>query len=702
MKANLTLAQMPFVRILLPFIGGIYLAYLFKDFLVIFLSAATFLVAAVFFSFRFYFAGNKFFSHFHIHFLLIALFFLLGGLLVHVELLNRSVFQFRNDEIKYVAMVDAQPVQKEKGVSAELKLLALSDTISPQKSLKMMAFIDSAHVQNLKYGDVLFIQSQIHLLKSNSNPGQFDYAEYLARKHIYHQTRIADGYYFKMDSAKGNFIIRFSQNLQQKLIDIYAEAGISGDEFAVLSALTLGYKSNIDEDTVLAFGATGTTHVLAVSGIHVGLIYLILMFFMQWIKETSPKVRFFKFLVIVINLWLFALISGMSPSVLRAALMFSLFTAGSFYNRKLNMYNIMAGSALILLLNNPFLLFDIGFQLSYLAVFSIVALQKPIENLFEPGNKVLRHIWSLTSVTLAAQLGTTPLTLYYFHQFPVYFLFSNLVLVPVSSLVLYSAVVLIAISFSSWLAALIAKLVVWQVQFMTFTAKWIATWPMATWADVYISRIDMAFMYTIIVFIIIWLQSKKYNHLIRILYIVVLFAGIKLIFQLYTIQKPALWVHNTNKGITVSLVEHNKLLNINDSVGFSHFENTEKFISQFTAENELLKLHPLVIDSLMPNIHPEKPKWPVYTIHNKKIAIITGQDWLEYKTQERLRVDVLIVASNLVTDINSLFQLFEPQKVVLGANLFSGKIQRFASVCRNLKIDYHNIKNEGPFCLPLN
>jgi len=695
LKPNITLAQMPFVRILLPLVFGIFLEYTFHFFgnmgiVAMMLILIGWLVMEY----------GKIKIPLHIKKLISGLvsfvvFFLLGAYSVFYTLGLKPLGEFRNDEVMYEALVYSQPVQKTNGVVAELRLRYISDTIRPQGDIVVLAIFDSISIQAIQYGDVLLVQAKIVAMKSNNNPEQFDYAKYLVRNGIYFQTHIAEGYFAKIDSGGGNPIIRFSYQLQKLLINQYIAAGFEGDEFAVLSALTLGYKSQIDEETKLAFSATGTTHVLAVSGIHVGLIYMVLMFAMQWIDHKSAKIRIIKLTIIISNLWLFALISGMSPSVLRAALMFSLFTIGTFYNRKLNMYNILAGSAVLLLLIKPLMLFDIGFQLSYIAVFSIVALQQPIQNLLKIENKWMNSLWSLTSVTLAAQLGTTPLTMYYFHQFPVYFLVSNLILVPLSSLILYSAIVIVVVSFSSTLMTWVAWIVMLQLKLMTWFAKWIASWPESTVQEIYFSAPDLIFLYVLLIVGIIWLVEKKFNYLRSLLALSALIFMFKFAVSIFHSTSSELLVYNTNKGMALAFSEGNRMLLLTDSAATLQKDKLFSHIHQYTAERYVHQIDTGRVEYFFQNFQEAYPEVPVFQVNNKKVAVILSQDWLEYKSENKIKADVLVVASNQITDFNAVLQLFDVGKVVLCANLIPGKMQRFASVCRNMKIPYHNVRGEG-------
>ena len=213
--------------------------------------------------------------------------------------------------------------------------------------------------------------------------------------------------------------------------------GVEGKQLKVASALLLGYRENLDKELVKSYASAGAMHVLAVSGLHVGILYLLLTRIFSFLKKVK-KVKNGKFILtilIVSFLWFYAIMTGLSASVMRATTMFSFIVIGNeLLNRKTSIYNTLAVSAIILMIINPFIVYQVGFQLSYVAVVGIVYLQPKLNRLFYSRYKLVRGVWAITCVSLAAQIATFPLSLHYFHQFSTYFFISNLIVIPASSL----------------------------------------------------------------------------------------------------------------------------------------------------------------------------------------------------------------------------------------------------------------------------
>jgi competence protein ComEC len=263
-----------------------------------------------------------------------------------------------------------------------------------------------------------------------------------------------------------------------QLLDIFRRFGIAGDEFAVLAALTVGYTDALQPDLRASYSATGAMHILSVSGLHVGIVYVVIAFLLGFLDKSVRK-KILKAVLIVSFLWIYAFITGLSPSVVRSTLMFTFVAVGAALERKTHIYNTVFMSAFFMLLVNPDFLFDVGFQLSYAAVLSIVFFQRPFSNLLPVNNKLLRWLRDLLTVSVAAQLGTMPFTLYYFHQFPNYFLLTNLVAIPLSTIVIYLAMLLLLVSFVPYLSVGVAFLLKGSLWLLNYLIVWIENLPHA-------------------------------------------------------------------------------------------------------------------------------------------------------------------------------------------------------------------------------
>lgn len=298
---------------------------------------------------------------------------------------------------------------------------------------------------NLAIGQRLHIpENAFKSLSKARNPGEFDYAAYLANKHIYQQAFVDSSEVILLKSPKTKPLMAYLSAYRMNLLATLSF--LPNTTRGIAEALLLGYRNNLDEHTSQVFSDTGTMHILAVSGLHVGIIYAVLGFLLAKLIPSS-RFRSVRTIATISGLIIYALLTGLPPSVLRATLMFSIFCIGQQVERNTNTSNSLLGSAFILLVADPNLLFNLGFIFSYAAVLGIVNFQPFFANLLSVKSPILRFLWNLTTVSFAAQLATFPLTLLFFHQFPLLFPISNLIAIPAAFITVVLGLIVIFLSF---------------------------------------------------------------------------------------------------------------------------------------------------------------------------------------------------------------------------------------------------------------
>ncbi len=316
-----------------------------------------------------------------------------------------------------------------------------------------------------RYGDLLLIDGSPRVVSGASNPHAFDYRRFLANRNIYHQHFVRGNNIGTIKHDPPSLLIDFAIRTRLWARDILYER-IGGDhERAIVAALVLGVTDGLDADITGAYAASGAMHVLAVSGLHVGIIFLLLgTAFKPLLRLRGGK--WILMLVSLAVLWGYACVTGLSPSVLRAVTMFSFVAAAQPLGYRTNIYNTLAASAFFLLLFDPYLIMAVGFQLSYAAVLSIVYFHPLLYNLLEPRSRILDYIWNISAVSIAAQLGTFPIGLFYFHQFPTYFLLANLFVIPLAFGILLGGLLVIAVHAIPIVGELTGFLVEWLIWFL--------------------------------------------------------------------------------------------------------------------------------------------------------------------------------------------------------------------------------------------
>ncbi|WP_285057823.1 ComEC/Rec2 family competence protein [Pedobacter ginsengisoli] len=390
--------------------------------------------------------------------------------------------QSKDNIIRFKSLVVSVHNDTENNQSLENKVPAAT-TVSGNLMVAVKA--DTLSPVVLSYGDELIIKAEPKEIEPPYNPSEFDYRSWLAMQNIYHQAFLKQADLIKITSDTGNPIVAFALKLRKEQVNFYRKVLKKDDVFAFASTLILGYKSDLSQETMNIYAKTGTIHVLSVSGMHVGIVYVVLNWLLQFLdrKRWSMLV---KTIFILSFLWFYALLTGLSPSVLRSAVMISVFIIAKSFVKKTNSYNIIAFTAFILLAWNPFLIWDIGFQLSFLAVLGLIWLQPKIEGWLHIKNKWLYKLWSALAISLAAQLITYPLSVYYFHQFPVYFLISNLFILLPAALLMYLGIFLLIFRIEA-----LGPAFEWLINFSNAGLLKISGLPHATISGIWISKAEL-------------------------------------------------------------------------------------------------------------------------------------------------------------------------------------------------------------------
>lgn len=409
----------------------------------------------------------------------------------------------------WVSEVASSPEPTKKSVKIELAILA---SVSGSQNFKAENLHVLAYGQKqmgwdtLAPGDQVYFESEITQFAQPINPGQFDYGKYLMN-HGISGIVFLNKHTSVIRPENQKFSLKYKLlNIQSFFIDQMGRHGMNSTELGVASALILGKRSLVDKAVKDNFADAGVVHILAVSGLHVGIIYIILIWLLSLVLKKE-KWKWLKLGLIILMLWVYAGITGMSPSVMRAATMFSFVAVGREMGKRGSIFNMLGISAILLLVINPFLLFEVGFQLSYAAVIGIAVFFPPIHKLWYIRRVWLDKIWSLLVVSFSAQLATFPLAVYYFDQFPNYFLLSNLLVIPLATIGLYGGLILISFSWVPYVGEWLSNLVEWLFWLLISVVDVLTLLPMAKTEHLHMSEAVLVLTYVFIYFSYKFLQS---------------------------------------------------------------------------------------------------------------------------------------------------------------------------------------------------
>jgi len=478
-------------------------------------------------------------------------FFLLGIHLVRIQTSALHVNYFEHlpttmESIYQVRIVD-EPVEKENSFKCFANVSAVDQTPSIGK---VLLYIEkSAAAQTIKYGDILCLKARFQPILPNGNPKEFDYARYLNIHGVRHQAYVRAEQWDRVGEEANAFyasIIKVRTWLDERL----TKSGLEADELMVAKALILGEKESLDRETLRTYSSAGAMHVLAVSGLHVGIVMLLLAFILKPVKRL-PKGQVIFLVCVLGGIWFYALITGMSSSVLRASVMFSFVLIGKEIERENSVYQSILVSAFLLILIEPLVLFQVGFQLSYLAVFGIVYLQPKIYNLLFINNYLGDKIWQISSVSIAAQFATFPLGLYYFHQFPNFFMLSNLIVIPLAFAILLVGLLYLILAWIPFINQVLFFTLDLLISVLNKGVKWVESLPYSIYWGVSIEWYEVFWLYLILMLGSAAFILRKSRLLIFTLIGVVLLMIYNVGESIMLGQSQQLVVYNVNKDVAI-------------------------------------------------------------------------------------------------------------------------------------------------------
>jgi competence protein ComEC len=504
--------EIPFIILLLPFLAGIgaginFVPGSFSTFLSIILySLITLFIGLNFFYKRLNLYKAKWLGGILINSIL---FFL--GIIVTInynELNNKDHFSKKPADYQVVKITN-EPKLTNGGIRFTATVEAtVKNGKTTRTSGNLLITIRDSAAKNLYYGDELMIPSAYQPIDPPYNPAEFNYKRYLANENIHYQVYLAEPRFYVLNKNAGNRIISYSLRLRQQLVEKLKKNMHNPEAIAVASTLILGYKADLSEDVLQAYSKTGTIHVLSVSGAHVAILFILLSFALSFLDKFRHG-KLIKAVIIVLLIWYYALLTGFSPAVCRAAVMISMVIIGKTYSRHINTLNILAVSAFFLLLYNPLFIVDVGFQLSYLAVFGLIVLQPVVYNWFDIENKWSDKLWALCSVSIAAQVITFPLSAYYFHQFPVYFLVSNLFIIIPSAIIMYAGIAYLALPTIPFISPALAWILENSILLMDKVLAFIEHAPWSGINKIWITNTEYLLLYAIIISLFYFLYEKR-------------------------------------------------------------------------------------------------------------------------------------------------------------------------------------------------
>jgi competence protein ComEC len=546
------------------------------------------------------------------------------------------------------------------------------------------------------YGDELMMRFKFSMVAQPANPGGFDYKAFLHSRNIFHQAKLNKGQWYRTGNNLGSTLRKHALHIRKKINDTFDRYIPGKEEAAVAKALVTGETSDIEIDLTRSFAASGTLHVLSVSGLHVGIIYLAFQLLFARTKHNKTM-KITGTVLQILFLWGYALVTGLSPAVLRAALMLSLMIVANGMAKKTDTLNILLGSCFVLLVADPSLLVNTGFQLSFLAVAGILLFQKPLESIWNPRNIIARKIWSLSCVSIAAQLTTLPLSLWIFHTFPTYFIAANLPVIPLATMIMYACIALLMVAFSPVVAGIVGTCCMKGVEWMNDLVRITADMPGATLKINNFDALHLILAYAML--IIALTRNIRKTYPIAILTLA--FCIHTSFRKIETVSQKKIILYHLKKGFAMDIIQGNKTHLICDSA----------FMKSDHAQMEIAKAHDRLMVDGINQIHFDpgkgmtKHKSQNLFIHSPMICFkgfrIMVLNKKNRKMKGKIHADIVILSDAPVMKMEEIIERHHPKIIVIAANNVPSRVEKWKSECKRLRQCMRDVSAEGAFEMPL-
>ncbi|MFC4634780.1 ComEC/Rec2 family competence protein [Dokdonia ponticola] len=520
-----------------------------------------------------------------------------------------------------------------------------------------------------------YVRTTIAALPFSKNPYQFDYGTYLKKKQIYGQFFINGDQLLKAAQSTENSRV-VALRFRESVINSLKKQPFSNEQLAIIQALLLGQRQDIDTEMSNQYASAGMMHILAVSGLHVGILLLLLRFMTRPI--SIKKWRWIRSGMIIGLLWCFACITGLSPSVLRAVTMFSFLELGSCLGGKRRTHDALLFSAFILLVIDPSLLYQVGFQLSYLAVIAILWLQPWLSGFYRPKNYILDKLWGIITVSIAAQVGVLPLSLFYFHQFPGLFLISNIVVLPFLGILLSLGILVVSLSYFGILPNLIALGYGKIIDALNYFIGWVASKENFVIDHIAVSFNSMLLWYLVIITFFYLLKKYQYKRLLFFLTTLTLMLSIH-IYQKTHREASHLTIFHKNKETLMGLYSPDTLIVYTDDLAADYKKDSriEAYQNNFNLDT--------IYQRDMPNY---------FSLQHKKILVIDSLG--VYKIKD-IKPTYILLRQSPDIHLERLISLYPNTIIIADGSNYKSDISRWKTTCLELKIPFHSTYEKGFF-----
>lgn len=682
--------SLPLFRLIIPFILGILLSDKIYFEGVLYVTVIVFLALFVVhkisfsYSFRWLFGALAF------------IFVFITGVWLNPNCLDFSDEQYFVNFLEEENTLFLELIEEPQAKANSFKVAAEVYAVNNKETKGTLLLYLEKKLDSLHYGNRLIALAKPREITNPSNPNQFNYRDFLFHKNISHQLYLSKSDIVILDEMGGSAFKKNILDFRQNLLNLFRKQDLSSQEISISSALLLGYKQDMSDEIKQVFSNTGVIHVLAVSGLHVGIIYLLLNVLLSFMDRTNI-LKLIKLLFVLLSLWAYAFLTAMSPSVMRASTMFSFLAIGSTLGRSTNIYNSLAASAFVLLLINPHFIYEVGFQLSYLAVLGIVMIYPKLYELYQFRFSFLDYFWQLLCISLAAQLITFPLSIYYFHQFPNYFFVANLFVVSLVPFIIYCGLGFLVFNEIAFLSEPFLYALRFLIKSTLEIVELIEQWPYSVSNFLYVNQLDVLIIYAIIgaLLLAVYLRQKAWVNVSLLLLLT--FQLLHILFQHQQQERKELIFYSINKHTAFGLVSNRcGLFFMNEEL----LADSSKLSFNLHNHWSFLSLNSREIIPLDSNLesHSVWKNGQHIQLANSRILLVNS-DFTLFHINSPIEVDYCLISVNY--SIKKIFSTYKVKYIVLDATLPRYIADRLSEECREMEIPFYNLNSQGALVVDL-
>ena len=579
-----------------------------------------------------------------------------------------------SNEVKHQAVLKIRKELKSSSNYAKYEAIVVRFEKEPSKGKVLLQFKKDSSNTQFAVDDEISVKTTFSAIQNTTNPYGFDYKKYLNNQQIYHQLYLNNQQFLRLRNPTTT-VFGISANARNTITESLQKDGFKNDELAVVNALLLGQRNSISVELLENYTEAGAIHILAVSGLHVGIILLLLMYLckpLHYFKHGKTIAS----VLVVLALWSYAFLAGLSPSVIRAVTMFTALSIGLHVNKPTNVYNTLVISLFFLLLYNPSYLVDVGFQLSYSAVFSIVWIQPKIYNLITVKWWLPHKIWQVFSVSLAAQIGVLPVSLFYFHQFPALFFVVNIIVIPVLGIILIGGILVMLLSLLNSLPTFLATVYMFVIKAVNGLVSWVAGFDSFVLRNISMSFLFMVTLYFLFVLLLKWTEKRNFSRLLWLLLAVISVQGVLLV-EKYTKQTTnQLIVFNKPRGSVIAIQKGDSLF--------------------VTAEIKIAEIQSYVNGAEVENVQLGTLQHKMIPFENNRILVVDSLGIYDVKS---VKPTIVLLQHSPKINMERLIQTLKPSIIIADGSNYKSYSDYWERTCLKNKTPFYNTMQKGAFIL---